>query len=107
VRWDTEKEEINLLYEIKANPTGYRLGYTYSEDGISWKKSPMNPIFVPEDKGSWDSGKVSCPTIVRTGDNTFNTYYAGAPGSGATYQGIGLVKARLKINARNKHKMID
>lgn len=89
---------FHMIYNAssKANPTGYRWGYALSKDGIHWKKSPQNPIFLPGDKGSWDGGKVSCPTPVRTGDATFNIYYAGAKTPGDTYRGISLVRARLK-----------
>lgn len=77
------------------NPTGYRWGYALSSDGIRWTKSPHNPIFIPDSQGSWDAGKVSCPTLVWTGPNAFNIYYAGATAPEATYLGIGLVQAQL------------
>ncbi|MHC4797986.1 MAG: glycoside hydrolase family 130 protein [Planctomycetota bacterium] len=88
---------FHMIYtgSSKANPTKYRWGYAYSKDGINWKKSPRNPVFVPGDKGSWDSGKVSCHTLVRTGDSTFNIYYAGATSPRSSYHGIGLLRARL------------
>ena len=89
---------FHMIYtgSSKANPTGYRWGYACSPDGIHWTKYPHNPIFVPGDKDAWDGGKVSCHTLVRTGPATFNIYYAASPKPQATYQGIGMVRARLK-----------
>ena len=88
---------FHMIYNgsSRRSPTGYRWGYAWSSDGIAWTKSPDNPIFVPGSKGAWDGGKVSCPTLVRTGPDTFDIYYCGAQAPAATYLGIGLVRARL------------
>jgi predicted GH43/DUF377 family glycosyl hydrolase len=88
---------FHMIYtgSSKANPTGYRTGYAWSKDGIDWTKSPENPVFGPGPAGSWDGGKVSCPTVLRTGPDTFNIYYSGASAPKGTYSGIGLVQARL------------
>ena len=80
----------------KTNETGYRLGYAWSRDGLRWTKSPLNPIISPGAQGAWDGGKVSCPTLVRSGTDTFNIYYSGARTPTATYEGIGFVRAKLE-----------
>ena len=89
---------FHMLYtgSSKENSAGYRWGYARSSDGIRWTKSPDNPVFLPGPKGAWDAGKVAGHTIYRTGPNTYNIYYAGAPAPDATYIGIGLVRARLQ-----------
>ena len=94
---------FHMIYtgSSRANMTGYRWGYAYSADGINWRKSPRNPIFVPDKKGSWDGGKVSCHTVIRTGNSSFNIYYAAGPSARATYHGIGLVRARLVKRNQN------
>ena len=79
----------------KRSPTGYRWGCAWSKNGIHWTKSPDNPIFLPAEDGAWDGGKVSCPTLLRTGPDTFQIYYCGARTPSATYLGIGLVLGRL------------
>ena len=92
---------FHMIYtgSSRENPTGYRLGYAVSRDGIHWEKSPQNPVFAPGNEEAWDGGKVSCPTLMPTGRHTFNIYYAGAARPDATYQGIGLARAGLrKIN---------
>ena len=88
---------FHMLYtgSSKENVTGYRCGYAISEDGIQWVKSPDNPIFIPGPEGDWDAGKASTHVIYRTGTDTFNIYYSGAPSAGATYIGIGLVQGKL------------
>ncbi len=80
----------------KQSPTRYQFGYAWGRDGITWQKSPDNPIFKPSDeKGAWDAGKVSMHVLFETGDDTFNIYYSGASSPEATYGGIGLIRARL------------
>jgi len=96
---------FHMIYNgsSKRNRTGYRWGYAWSKDGIHWTKSPDNPVFLPGEKGAWDAGKVSCPTVLRTGPDTFNIYYCGARTPSATYLGIGLARARLhKLTSQNK-----
>ncbi len=90
---------FHMIYtgSCKANETGYRLGYAWSKNGLSWTKSPQNPIVAPGAKGAWDGGKISCPTLLRTGPRTFNIYYSGARTPTATYEGIGLVRAQLEM----------
>jgi hypothetical protein len=89
---------FHMIYtgSCRTNETGYRLGYAWSKDGLSWTKSPQNPIVAPGGKGLWDGGKISCPTPLRTSADTFNIYYSGARSPTATYEGIGLLRARLK-----------
>ncbi len=77
--------------------TSYRWGYAWSKDGIHWTKSPDNPIFLPGPKGAWDGGKVASHEMYRTGPDTYNIYYGGAPAPDAPWPiGIGLVRARLQ-----------
>ena len=89
---------FHMIYNGSStrNKTGYRWGHAWSRDGVHWTKSPDNPVFLPGEKGAWDAGKVSCPTLVRTGPDAFNVYYCGAAAPGATYLGIGLARARLR-----------
>lgn len=97
---------FHMLYNCscKTNPTGYRIGDTWSEDGIVWTKSPQNPIIQPGPRGSWDADKVSCPTLLRVGRNAFHLYYSGARNPTATYEGIGLICARLEKNSTTPHE---
>ena len=88
---------FHMIYtgSSRENGTGYRCGYALSEDGIQWVKSPDNPIIIPGQEGAWDAGKVSTYVICRTGVDTFNIYYCGAPSPDATYIGIGMVQGQL------------
>ncbi|GEM_PF-3411817 len=42
-------------YEMWYSGNSTSIGYATSPDGISWNKSPNNPIFTPGQKKSWDS----------------------------------------------------
>jgi predicted GH43/DUF377 family glycosyl hydrolase len=88
---------FHMIYtgSSKANPTGYKFGYAWSKDGVSWTKSPQNPIFVGVE-GDWDGGKVTGHEVFRTGPDTYNIYYTGAASPKAPKLGIGLIQARLQ-----------
>lgn len=41
-----------------------RIGYATSTDGITWTKSPDNPVLGPGPEGSWDEGSVMVPNVL-------------------------------------------
>jgi predicted GH43/DUF377 family glycosyl hydrolase len=88
---------FHMLYtgSDATDPIGYKWGYAWSKDGISWTRSPKNPLFVGV-KGEWDGGKVTGHEVFRTGPNTYNIYYTGAAATNAPKRGIGLIQARLE-----------
>ncbi|MFC1714205.1 hypothetical protein ACFL6S_11070 [Candidatus Poribacteria bacterium] len=95
---------FHMIYTGSSKEVGtdYACGYALSEDGIHWVKSPDNPIIGPGPEGAWDAGKVSTHVVWRTGSDTYNIYYNGAPSPGATYVGIGLVQGQLmKVDGHN------
>ena len=92
VLWNDKDRKFQMWY-MPWRLAG--VGYAESQDGIHWVKSQDNPIFIPGSEGAWDAGKVSTHIICRTGPDTFNVYYSGAPSPEATYSGIGLIHGRL------------
>jgi predicted GH43/DUF377 family glycosyl hydrolase len=57
-------------------PMGMSIGLATSPDGVSWTKSPANPVLSPGPPGSWDDGWVESPTVVKTKEG-FYMWYSG------------------------------
>jgi len=57
----------------------WRIGYAISSDGITWEKSPANPVFNLGLGGSWDSLHVAYPTVTKDGA-TYKMWYSGHDG---------------------------
>jgi hypothetical protein len=61
---------------------GAGLGYAESADGLTWKKSPDNPIVVPDQK--WEGGAggvVASPSVFRNGPH-YHLFYSGGVADG-------------------------
>ncbi len=52
------------------------IGYATSPDGIHWTKNPQNPIFTPDQPGSWDGYSVDEPDI-HYQDGIYHMWYKG------------------------------
>lgn len=53
------------------------LCYAESRDGINWKRSPLNPIFVHGEKGAWDQDRVGGCEVHQLPDGTYIMFYIG------------------------------
>jgi predicted GH43/DUF377 family glycosyl hydrolase len=53
-----------------------RIGFATSPDGVTWTRSPSNPILPPGPPGSWDSAGVEQPSVVQVG-NDYMMFYDG------------------------------
>ncbi len=53
-----------------------RIGYAWSEDGISWHPVDENPVLVPGDPGSWDDLGVNEACVMKR-DDSFVMWYQG------------------------------
>ena len=42
----------------------WRIGYATSEEGLSWTRSPWNPVLDSGESGTWDSKQVSFPYVL-------------------------------------------
>jgi predicted GH43/DUF377 family glycosyl hydrolase len=60
-----------------VTPWVSRLGYAFSADGISWTKSPSNPIMSPA--GGWESLNLGSPSVLKDG-SLFRMWYMGTTG---------------------------
>ncbi len=57
-----------------------RIGYATSLDGITWTKSPNNPVLDLGSPGSWDDAAISGPSVIFDGA-TYHMWYGGGDSS--------------------------
>jgi len=60
-------------------PGGIRIGYATSTDGVSWTKSPSNPVLGPDPNSTWESYTISTPVVLWDG-TSYTMWYSGASG---------------------------
>ncbi len=56
------------------------IGYAYSQDGISWRKHPSNPVLEKGPPGSWDDTGMVQPVVIKD-DSLYKMWYLGTDGS--------------------------
>ncbi len=59
--------------------SSWRIGYAYSSDGITWTKSPSNPVLDLGASGSWEDTHVTHPTVLYDGTK-YHMWYSGLDG---------------------------
>jgi hypothetical protein len=55
------------------------LGLAVSHDGITWQKSPVNPVFGPDESRRWESHFTTSHTVLRIKDGALRIWYATRP----------------------------
>ena len=56
--------------------TWWRIGYATSPDGFTWTKYAGNPVLTEGAPGSWDSGSVYRPSVIKDG-TVYKMWYQG------------------------------
>ncbi|WP_221393007.1 hypothetical protein [Dyadobacter sp. NIV53] len=88
----------------KVDLNGQEIGYAFSEDGISWKKSANNPVLKRGASGSWDSFTASFPSVLIEGEE-LKIWYTGKNALDASwpdpyYWEIGMARRRFDKELR-------
>jgi hypothetical protein len=85
-------ERYQMFYEGHDGNAhmSWRVGYAWSEDGVTWHKDPSNPIVDMGPSGEFDDSTVSEPYVIFDG-GTYRLYYSAYDGD--KYR-IGLATAR-------------
>jgi predicted GH43/DUF377 family glycosyl hydrolase len=66
-------------YDEVGWPNGHwRIGYAWSNDGITWNKDANNPVLEEGTPGTWDEGGVSEPNVLFDGA-TYRMWFSGFP----------------------------
>jgi predicted GH43/DUF377 family glycosyl hydrolase len=71
------------MWYVGYNGSGsfnFRIGYATSPDGITWAKSPSNPVLDLGGGGEWDDSRVYAP-FVRFDGAIFHMWYSGYDGA--------------------------
>jgi predicted GH43/DUF377 family glycosyl hydrolase len=68
----------HMFYAGGESATGetMRIGYAHSDDGLTWIKSPLDPV-VEGSAGTWDAGMTGGPSALIVG-NELRLYYMGS-----------------------------
>ncbi len=61
-------------WSARKNSTA--LGFAVSEDGLTWRKHPQNPVLRPDPKRPWESNYVTSQSVLRLPDGSFRIWYA-------------------------------
>ena len=94
--WDAESitargsvllEKGSFFYWYQGGRAPYSaIGVASSVDGVHWTKHP-GPVLEPGPRGSWDSGGVADPYVVKRGETLF-LYYVGQDSKDTSRLGI-------------------
>jgi hypothetical protein len=79
-----DKYEMWYVGEGAGTPEA-RIGYAWSSDGLTWTKSPANPVLVGK-AGYWEEGVVAHPAVIAEGPASYKMWYRGG---GNDQQAIG------------------
>jgi predicted GH43/DUF377 family glycosyl hydrolase len=71
-------ERYQMFYE-GHDAASWRLGYAWSEDGVTWQKDNPNPIIDLGPEGAFDSVNAAEPYVIFDGQ-TYRLYYSGYDG---------------------------
>jgi hypothetical protein len=71
-----ESGSYRMWYSKGQNNSSPSIHTANSVDGITWSKSPLNPIMTAGTVASWDGGGVSHPSVFKIG-NDYWMYYLG------------------------------
>ncbi|HNB54977.1 MAG TPA: hypothetical protein PK530_23710, partial [Anaerolineales bacterium] len=69
---------------IELNGPG-RIGYATSPDGITWTKSPSNPVLDVGAPGEWDENGLEAPFVIQESPTSYKMWYSGFGGCAIGY----------------------
>lgn len=59
VEWDEARGVYRMWYSAGEQHEPNAIGYAESEDGLRWRRSPVNPIFAADPDSQWERHKVT------------------------------------------------
>ena len=76
VLFDDRRRVFRMWYAAGETYEPNAIGYAESDDGISWRKSPVNPVFV-KGRTVCDQQRVGGCHVEQRADGTFEMFYIG------------------------------
>jgi dienelactone hydrolase len=52
------------------------IGSAVSDDGLTWRKAPNNPVFTPDESRPWESHYTTSQSVLKLDDGTWRMWYA-------------------------------
>ena len=77
VRWDDRKGCWRMWYASGETFEPNVLCYAESKDGLSWERSPLNPILARGGKNTWDRNRVGACSVQPLKDGRWVMFYIG------------------------------
>lgn len=74
VIFDKRRKLYQMWYSAGHQIEPFAIGHATSVDGINWKKTSDAPIFTANATSSWESSRVSCPTVIYNGEFYYMFY---------------------------------
>jgi len=78
----------------KGEETRTALGFAVSKDGITWEKSPSNPVFGPDPAHAWESNFTTSQSVLWLPDRSLRIWYASRPKPPFTHKYFAIGTAR-------------
>lgn len=100
VSWDDAARQYRMYYSGGEQYEPDAIGLATSPDGLTWTKSPHNPIFAADAAHPWEQRKVTACQVVRHGDWHY-MFYIGF--RDVDHAQIGLARSRDGLTAWQRH----
>lgn len=100
VIWDASEKLFKMWYSGGEQGEPDAIGYASSPDGLAWKKYEHNPVFVPDQKNTWEKHKVTACQVEKRGD-WYLMFYIGFRDE-LTAQ-IGIARSKDGITSWERH----
>lgn len=105
VIWNEEQQKFCMWYSGGEQYEPNAIGYAESRDGLSWEKSPLNPVFCADPQNEWEQHKTTaCHVFFH--DDWYWMFYIGFENE--DYAQIGIARSRDGVTGwqRSQHNPI-
>ncbi|WP_327089380.1 hypothetical protein OIE66_01785 [Nonomuraea sp. NBC_01738] len=92
VLWNPGLRRYQMWYAAGSGYEPKAIGYATSADGVTWVKSPRNPVLTANPAMAWERNRVSGPFVLRRPDGYYYMFYIGY--AGAEHSAIGVARSR-------------
>jgi len=87
-------DTFHMLYAGGPRPGVYDIGHAFSTDGVTWHRSPQNPVVRRGPEGAFDCLRLGVPCLLSLGGDAYRVYYSGH--NGKTYVGVACATGALR-----------
>ena len=77
VMYDEGRKVFRMWYACGETYEPNMIAYAESKDGVNWERSPLNPIFVKGNNGTWDCDRIGGCEVHKLPDGRYIMFYIG------------------------------